>query len=138
MILQLDSNNYVIGYITLGGTSDDGIEFNGIIPNNFETNYYKYKLSDDNTELVFNESYLSTIEKDNIRVNRNTQCFSIINRGPIWYNLLTEDQIKEINEWYLAWLNAPDTGIIPERPSWLDEDGKILTNTENINMQSLF
>lgn len=137
MILQLNDDKYVVGYITLGGDPSDGIEFNGEIPEDFSANYYKYKLSDDDSTLIFDESHISDIEKDNIRIDRNIQCFSIVNRGPVWYNLLTDEQANEMNQWYLAWLNAPDTGVIPKRPSWLGEDGKILTNKENADMQNL-
>ena len=137
MWIQLDENRYVIGYIYTGGNDSDGVPYEGELPSDFSENYFKYKMSEDGTTLTFDNLHLSDIERNHIRSIRNVQCFSIVNRGPVWYNLLTDEQAKEINQWYLAWLNAPDTGVVPERPSWLGEDGKILTNEENIDMQNL-
>lgn len=54
-----------------------------------------------------------------LRARRETECFSIINRGQIWYGTLTNEQIAELNEWYRAWLNATDTKAIPDKPTWL-------------------
>lgn len=54
-----------------------------------------------------------------LRKQREEECFSIINRGQLWYNTLTDWQLKELDEWYKAWLNITDTKIIPESPTWL-------------------
>lgn len=66
---------------------------------------------------------------DNLRTRREEECFSIINRGVLWYNLLTTEQQQELNTWYQAWLDVPQVyletkpsdieTIIPEKPSWL-------------------
>lgn len=55
-----------------------------------------------------------------IRQRRKDECFSIVNRGQLWYNCLTIEQRSELNGWYHAWLNATETGIIPAKPLWLD------------------
>jgi hypothetical protein len=47
------------------------------------------------------------------------QCFKVVNRGLAWYNNLTDIQKQELQEWYQAWLDAPETLIIPEKPTWL-------------------
>ena len=54
-----------------------------------------------------------------IRSRRESECYPIINRGGLWYDLLTKAEKDELLEWYQAWLDAPETGIIPEKPSWL-------------------
>ena len=54
-----------------------------------------------------------------IRDLRQTECFSIINRGTLWYQSLTEAQLVELSQWYNAWLDAPETLVVPEKPSWL-------------------
>lgn len=56
---------------------------------------------------------------DGLRFARQVECFDIINRGQGWYLLLTEDQKKELTEWYKAWLDVTETGIIPKKPSWI-------------------
>lgn len=56
---------------------------------------------------------------ETIRERRQIECFSIVNRGEVWYNLLTTEQKAELQQWYEAWLDAPETLIIPEKPHWL-------------------
>lgn len=83
---------------------------------------WRYK----NGELV-NEKYEDipleeTLER--LRLLREDECFSVINRGQLWYNTLTEAQISELNEWYQQWLNLPNTYtggeiVYPTKPSWL-------------------
>lgn len=55
----------------------------------------------------------------NIRFRRERECFAIVNRGEVWYNMLTNEQKEELQVWYRAWLDAPETLIIPEKPHWL-------------------
>lgn len=60
---------------------------------------------------------------DEIRALRETECFSIINRGNLWYNVYVygdPTRAYELRAWYKAWLDAPETGIIPTKPSWLE------------------
>lgn len=56
---------------------------------------------------------------NNLRNQREVECFPIINRGKLWYDTLTTEQVTELNEWYMAWLDITETKIIPTRPSWL-------------------
>ena len=78
---------------------------------------------DFNDDLSFNiEKYNKRKENnkfDELRRRREVECFSIINRGQLWYNTLTEEQMVELKEWYIAWLNVTDTLIIPNKPNWL-------------------
>lgn len=57
---------------------------------------------------------------NDLRFRRGIECFSVINRGQLWYNKLTDDQKNELSEWYQQWLDAPETGVIPKKPSWLN------------------
>ena len=57
-------------------------------------------------------------KKERIRSNRDEKCFPIINRGQLWYNMLTDTQKKELNDWYQAWLNATETMVEPEDLKW--------------------
>lgn len=68
-----------------------------------------------------------------LRLKREEKCFPIINRGVLWYNILTEEQRLELDKWYKEWLDITDTyrteyeknpdldieTIIPIIPSWL-------------------
>ena len=62
---------------------------------------------------------LQEYEMMQLRQRREQECFSVINRGALWYRELTYAQEEELNAWYQAWLNVTETKIIPERPIWL-------------------
>ena len=82
-------------------------------------------------------SELNTLTKDEIlnslRDRRYLECFTIINRGILWYNLLTDEQRLKLDKWYREWLDITDTyrnayeknsefdieTIIPIKPTWL-------------------
>lgn len=64
-------------------------------------------------------AYEEELEKNLIRGQRAEECFPIINRGELWYNKLTTEQRNELSAWYEAWLDAPQTDIIPDLPSWV-------------------
>lgn len=59
------------------------------------------------------------IELNNLRAQREEECFTIVNRGQLWYNKLTQEQITQLNTWYQAWLDVTVTKIIPAKLSWL-------------------
>lgn len=56
-----------------------------------------------------------------LRRQRETECFAVINRGSLWYDRLTYVQRAELADWYQAWLDVTETKIIPEKPYWLKE-----------------
>ena len=78
---------------------------------------------DFNDNLSFNiEKYnkrKENIKFDELRRRREVECFAIINRGKLWYDTLTEKQMVELKDWYIAWLDVTDTLIIPNKPNWL-------------------
>ncbi len=54
-----------------------------------------------------------------LREQRNMECFTVINRGQLWYSTLTEEQLQELTVWYQAWLDVTTTFVIPQKPNWL-------------------
>lgn len=56
---------------------------------------------------------------EDLRYKREIECFSVINRGQLWYNKLDDEQLQELDNWYHEWLDVTETKIIPEKPSWL-------------------
>ena len=60
-------------------------------------------------------------ELNALRELRTKECFPIVNRGKLWYDCLTAEQISEFNDWYFAWLNVTETKVIPTKPEWLDK-----------------
>lgn len=55
-----------------------------------------------------------------LRNRRQNECFTVINRGQLWYNTLTEEKIEELNKWYKDWLDVTETKVVPRKPTWLE------------------
>ena len=54
-----------------------------------------------------------------LRQLRNSECFSVINRGLLWYNTLNNSQLDELTNWYINWLDVTKTKTVPVKPSWI-------------------
>lgn len=81
--------------------------------------YYKeYTETDEYKNLIV--QYKEKEKLNNLRRLREIECFSVINRGQLWYNNLTETQIKELNSWYQEWLDVTETLTIPTKPNWIN------------------
>lgn len=68
----------------------------------------------------YTKEELVEIERERIRTRRVTECFAIVNRGKLWYDKLSVERETELADWYEAWLNAPETLVVPDRPEWID------------------
>lgn len=126
MKVKLDGNGYIEEYVLLGENPVCTIEVEE--PENFDSWHFNvYHVVDG--VCVFDEEKLNEqnlkAQKDEIRARREKECFSYINRGTLWYNKLTPEQDAELQTWYDAWLEAPETLVIPKKLEWLDN----LTNT---------
>ena len=60
-------------------------------------------------------------ELNSIRELRKKECFSVINRGKLWYDCLSIEQLSQLNDWYFAWLDVTETKVIPTKPEWLNK-----------------
>jgi hypothetical protein len=58
-------------------------------------------------------------KKHLVRKKRIVECFSVINRGPLWYDTLTESQKQELKIWYKQWLDVTINLSEPVKPKWL-------------------
>lgn len=56
-----------------------------------------------------------------LRRRREVECFPIINRGRLWYDRLSREQLNELERWYQKWLDAPKTKVVPPLPSWIND-----------------
>ena len=54
-----------------------------------------------------------------LRIRRDFECFSIVNRGQVWYDKLTQEEKYQLSIWYQSWLDVTITNVIPNKPSWL-------------------
>ena len=129
MKIQIDKNGYVENYVIVGESNVCNIEVEEpecFSPDKFQA--WKY----DGEKLVYDMEQAQKIQnnyrKNEIRARREKECFSYVNRGTLWYNKLTPEQDIEFQNWYDAWLEAPETLIIPKKLEWLDS----LTNKGGI------
>lgn len=60
-------------------------------------------------------------KQSEIQEERKYRCFPVINRGQLWYDKLTIDELETVKVWYQQWLDAPNTLVIPETPSFIFE-----------------
>ena len=120
MQVQIE-NGYVSSYALIGSIVG-GVE----VPDppdveHFEAHFQAYRLRDGTLE--YDEKQHQQNERkalcDALRKRRETECFSYINRGQLWYDRLTDTQRMELAAWYESWLRVTETLTVPEKPSWL-------------------
>lgn len=121
MKVLLDEQGYIESYAVIGDLAG-GIDLPD--PENlthFEMHFSAYKVRDGT--VVFDSEQNAMLEqeqlKETYRQQREKECFSIINRGQLWYESITLPQLLELRAWYKAWLNVTDTMVVPEKPAWL-------------------
>ena len=56
-----------------------------------------------------------------LRARREKECFTIINRGQMWYEMLDEMQKQDLRDWYRQWLDVTVTQVVPNKPYWLKD-----------------
>lgn len=124
MQITLNGQGYIESYALIGGlVGGVEIEAPDDLLEDFRQHPGAYKLEDG--VLVLDADKLKAdedaAELTVIRRRRETECFAYINRGELWYSLLTDAQKTELANWYLSWLDAPETRTIPTPPVWLDK-----------------
>ena len=126
----LDDKGYVIQFCTNGILKNETCHFYTDIPEDFFELYQAYRVEqkDDLYFLTLDTKAIPDVEAANelneLRALRETECFSYVNRGKLWYDRLTKEQLVELDEWYEAWLNVTENTRkgslnIPTRPKWL-------------------
>ncbi len=121
MKIKLDEKGFVENYATLGDILDSEEIDAPEDLDHFESNHRAYRIK--NGKLFFDEDQSAVLyseaENARFRIERENECFSIINRGWLWYDTLTEKQTKELRKWYKDWLDVTETKKKPDKPSWL-------------------
>lgn len=117
----LDDKGFITSFALVGEITD-GIE----LPNPDDIDYFlahwqSYQVQDG--KALFDEEQDTALavesEKEALRQRRQTECFTFVNRGQLWYAALSVKQLAELTAWYTAWLKVTETKTIPERPVWL-------------------
>ncbi len=121
MKIKTNKNGFIENYATLGDILDSTEIDTPTDIEHFERNYRAYRVKDG--VLFFDAEHASVLqteeENEQLRVERDAECFSVINRGWLWYDTLTEKQTKELRKWYKDWLDVTETRKKPDKPSWL-------------------
>ena len=121
MFVLLNDDGYVESYAIVGNLVG-GIEVSDPEDiEHFEEHYESYGFSEG--KIHFYDGWEKELNKaretENIRKRRETECFPVINRGLLWYETLSVKQKIELTRWYQAWLDATNTGVVPEKLTWL-------------------
>jgi hypothetical protein len=123
MQIKLNEKGFITDFAIVG-TIEGGIEVNEPKDiDHFMEHFTAYKVK--NNAPDFDSEEDNKIETENtkqaLRQRRQTECFSYVNRGQLWYATLSVKQLAELTLWYKAWLNVTETMSVPERPAWLEE-----------------
>lgn len=121
MKVKLDNDGFVTEFARIGENPACTVFVDA--PAGFEfANYRAYRLIDG--VLALDADRLADLQledkQNSIRARRERECYSVINRGQLWYEGISLARLVELRQWYRAWLDAPATLIIPDRPAWLD------------------
>ena len=71
------------------------------------------------SELAEERRQMTENEKNSLRNRRSKECYEVINRGKLWYARLTNEQLRELDDWYNQWLQVTDTMTVPQKPYWI-------------------
>lgn len=122
MKVLLDEKGFIRSYALIGDLVD-GIE----VPDPEDADYFaehfaSFKVADG--AATFDEEQEKALQNEavlaDLRARRETECFSVINRGQLWYEGVSIAQLLELREWYKAWLAVTETLTVPEKPTWLE------------------
>ena len=58
-------------------------------------------------------------KQNDLRSQREKECFDIVNRGVLWYDTLTQEEKSELKTWYKDWLDVTETLKVPKKPKFL-------------------
>ena len=118
----LDDKGFIISYALVGNLVD-GID----LPDpediaHFEEHFAAYQVRDGTAafDSEHDEVLQTEAKKAEFRLRRETECFSVINRGQLWYEGISIAQLLELRQWYKAWLNVTETMVVPKKPTWLE------------------
>lgn len=122
MQVLCDDRGYVQSFAFIGNLVE-GLEVPD--PEDMELFLHRfYAFHHENGKLMYDqqkyEEEQTEEQKAEYRRRRETECFSVINRGQLWYEGLTISRLIELRAWYKAWLAVTETMVIPAKPSWLE------------------
>jgi len=123
MKVTIDNDGYVTGWALVGDNGGIDVDKPDDLDGFLEC-FSGYKLVNGALTKDEERDTAARLEqvKDELRRRRKEECYAYVNRGQLWYGLLTVRQLAELTSWYKAWRDVTDTLEVPERPSWLEDD----------------
>lgn len=122
MKVKINEQGYITDYALIGDLVDSVEVTDPGDALHFEDNFTSYRVRDGT--VTFDEERLKAITEEtalnDYRKRRETECFSVVNRGTLWYEDLTQKQKSELKKWYKEWLKVTETKVVPEKPAWLE------------------
>ena len=122
MQIQVNKNNFITGYALVGGF------YNGItVPISYINYLNKDKLGfiiykgTTNKPVLDEKSYkqyIKQLETKKIISQRDSIIVKLENKCPLWWKKLTNEQNKEIEEYYDKLMEVENTLTIPSKPQW--------------------
>lgn len=89
--------------------------------------YFAWRVVDGNIVQVRYEDTPEEVVLNELRKQREVECFSVINQNYIidgqsktWFDTLTEEQKQDANIWVQQWRDVTETKVVPTKPSWLN------------------
>lgn len=121
MWVLLNENGYVESYALEGSLLGSVEAVEPVDLTHFEEHFMSYQMQ--NGTLIFDgvqaAAEQTAAAENAYRKRRLEECFPIINRGQLWYDTLSKEQLTELKNWYQAWLDGTSTQTVPEKPEWL-------------------
>lgn len=121
MQILVNEKGYITSYALIGNLVD-GIEVADPHDEEWFAEHFE-EFRYENGELVRDEDRGKELAKnalvEELRTRRYKECFSVINRGEMWYSMLTDEQKAELKVWYKAWLDVTETLEPPEPLAWV-------------------
>ncbi len=123
MQIVLNKQGYVVSYAVIGNLLDSIGVSDPVDEDWFAEHFEEFKYNPATGELIRDmgreDALANQRTAEELRVRREKECFSVINRGEMWYSLLTDEQKEELKVWYKAWLDVTETLSPPEPLAWV-------------------
>ena len=117
----LNEQGYITSYALIGDLEDSTELPDPEDTIHFEEHFRAYMVRDGTTvfDSAQDEALQTESVKNELRLRRESECFSVINRGQLWYEGVSIPQLLELRQWYKAWLKVTETLVVPDKPTWL-------------------
>ena len=94
-------------------------EFTEKYPEDLSDGAHFYIEKEITTDEQLKEQIKIKAKQNDLRSQREKECFDVVNRGVLWYDTLTQEEKSELKTWYKDWLDVTETLKVPKKPKFL-------------------